>query len=70
MPQTLASLLVHVIFSTKNRAPVIAPEFETRLFGYIGGILKECGARAHIVNGVSDHVPMLITLPPSVSPRT
>jgi REP-associated tyrosine transposase len=40
MSQTLTSLLVHLVFSTKNREPVITPDVEPNLFAYIGGILK------------------------------
>jgi putative transposase len=40
MAQTLTSLLIHIIFSTKNRLRLITPEIEPDLFAYIGGILK------------------------------
>jgi hypothetical protein len=36
MPHSFAYLLVHVIFSTKNRAPDLSPELTTRLFPYMG----------------------------------
>ncbi len=45
MAQPLVSLLVHVIFSTKNREPLITPEIEPELFAYIGGILKNNESR-------------------------
>jgi hypothetical protein len=41
MPHTFASLLVHVVFSTKNRAPDLPAEPTGRLFPYMGGIVKE-----------------------------
>ena len=40
MAQTLTSLLVHIVFSTKHRVPIITPEVEPDLFAYMGGILK------------------------------
>ena len=40
MAQTLTSLIVHLVFSTKNRVPIITPEVEPDLFNYMGGILK------------------------------
>jgi hypothetical protein len=40
MSQTLTSLLVHLVFSTKNRERLITPEVEPDLFAYIGGILS------------------------------
>jgi hypothetical protein len=41
MPRTFASLLVHVVFSTKNRAPNLPAELTGRLFPHMGGIVKE-----------------------------
>ena len=40
MSETLTSLLAHLVFSTKNRTPLITPEIEPELFAYMGGILK------------------------------
>ena len=41
MPHSFASLLVHVIFSTKDRASDLSPELAARLFPYMAGIVKE-----------------------------
>ena len=41
MAQTVVSLLLHVIFSTKNRQTLITPDIEPELLAYMGGILKE-----------------------------
>jgi len=41
MPRTFASLLLHVVFSTKNRAPNLSAELTGRSFPYVGGIVKE-----------------------------
>ena len=38
MAQTLVEIIIHVVFSTKNRENFIAPEIEKELFVYIGGI--------------------------------
>ena len=66
MPQTLTSVLIHVIFSTKNRAPDIRLPVRERLWLYIAGILRSSGANVHIVNGGLDHVHVLFTLPPTL----
>jgi REP element-mobilizing transposase RayT len=65
MPQTFTSLLCHLIFSTKNREPFLDPELRPRLFGYMGGILREEGATPLIVNGPEDHVHALVATPPT-----
>ena len=61
MAQTLVSLLVHVIFSTKNREPLITPEIEPELFAYIGGILKNNESRLLDAGGTFYHVHLLIS---------
>jgi putative transposase len=67
MPHSFAYLLVHVIFSTKNRAPDLSPELTTRLFPYMGGIVRECKGTALIVNGPADHVHLLLSIPATTS---
>jgi REP element-mobilizing transposase RayT len=61
MAQTLVSLFVHVIFSTKNRERLITPEIEPELFAYVGGILKNHESRLLHAGGTSDHVHLLIS---------
>ncbi len=64
---SLSSLHVHLIFGTKHRKPMITPELRTRLHAYLGGIARELDAKAVIVNGMTDHVHMLVTMPPKIS---
>ena len=61
MSQTLTCLLVHLIFSTKNRVPIITPEVEPDLFAYMGGILKNYESRLLDAGGTSDHVHLLVS---------
>ena len=61
MAQTLVSLLVHVIFSTKNREPFITCEVEPKLYAYIGGILNNHESRLLNAGGTTDHVHLLIS---------
>ncbi len=67
MPQTLTSILVHVIFSTKERRASLKAEIRPKVFAYLGGIVARKGGRAHIVGGVDDHVHLLVKLPSSLS---
>lgn len=62
MPQSLARILVHVVFSTKHRQPLIKPEIEDELFKYLCGILREHESPAFNINGTEDHVHILISL--------
>ena len=61
MAQTLVNLMVHVIFSTKNRVPLITPEIEPELFAYIGGILKNHNCRLLDGGGTANHLHLLIS---------
>jgi REP element-mobilizing transposase RayT len=60
MPYSFASLLVHVIFSTKNRACDLSPELAARLFPYRAGIIRERKGVPLIINGPADHVQLLV----------
>jgi putative transposase len=62
MGHTFANLLVHVIFSTKGRAPMLDENLRVRLFPYMGGIVRDLQSTALIINGPSDHVHLLLTL--------
>ena len=54
MAQTLVSLMLHIVFSTKNREPLITPEIEPELFAYMGGILKHNESRLLVSGGTAD----------------
>lgn len=62
MPQSLFKILVHVVFSTKNRVDLIAPEIESDLFGYIHGIIENNDSKLIIANGTANHVHLLLSL--------
>ena len=62
MPQSLACILIHVVFSTKNRAPLITPKLETELFPYMATCAKELHSPALAINGTNDHVHLLMAL--------
>ena len=67
MPHSFASLLIHAIFSTKNRAPDLSPEIAGRLFPYMGGIVRERKGVPLIINGPADHVHLLVSIPTNES---
>ena len=62
MPQSLSSILIHLIFSTKNREPFLSPEIEAELYPYIASIFKVMKSPALIIDGASDHVHTLFSL--------
>lgn len=64
---THTNLLNHIVFSTQGHLPLITSEINAELFAYMGGLIKELKGKPIIINGMSDHVHLLILLPPNVS---
>lgn len=62
MPQSLANIIVHLVFSTKNRQRLITSNLREELHSYLGGILKNIGCQPLTVGGVEDHVHLLFAL--------
>jgi putative transposase len=67
MPRSFTDLLVHAIFSTKDRRASLGDDIQAELFAYLGGIIRKIGGKALLVNGVSDHVHLLIRIPADMS---
>mgnify|MGYP000420315190 FL=1 len=68
MAQSLANIVVHLVFSTKNRAPFIKPEIETRIWEYVGGIARHHKMTAIQIGGIEDHLHALVLAPATLSP--
>jgi REP element-mobilizing transposase RayT len=62
MPQSLANILIHAVWSTKERRPLISDGVRVGLHGYMAGILKNIESPALIINTVADHVHVLCQL--------
>ncbi len=62
MSQSLANNLIHLIFSTKNREPLLLLEIRPTLFAYQSGILKQLESPSLVIGGVADHVHVLFCL--------
>jgi len=65
MPSTHASLHFHLIFATKDRFPLIAKEWQLRLHAYLGGLVRHLGGVPDEINGMTDHVHLLVGLRPT-----
>ena len=62
MPQSLSSILIHLVFSTKNREPFITPAIESELHPYMAKILRELKSPSLVINGTTDHLHILFSL--------
>lgn len=69
MPQSLAKILIHTVFSTKDRRPFLRDQtVREELHRYLGGILHNQDCQPVIVGGVEDHVHLLSTLSRTCAP--
>ncbi len=67
MGHTFSHVLLHVIFSTKNRMRLIQPDFRQRLYEYLAGIARDEFGAARKIGGTDDHLHGLISLRTDVS---
>lgn len=61
MAQTFTSLLLHIVFSTKDRADLIPAAVEPNLYAYFGGITENQGGRLLAAGGTANHVHLLVS---------
>ncbi len=67
MPQSLANVLVHLVFSTKDRTPHLTGEIREELFPYMGGVLRNLECPVLQIGGAEDHVHILLRLSRTVA---
>ncbi len=60
MPSAFTQNYYHTVFSTKQRAMLITPEIEERLYPFLGGIVRDLRCTPIAVNGMPDHVHLLV----------
>src|SRR5262245_35667018 len=68
MGSTYASLYYHFVWSTKERRNFIQPDLEPRLHAWLGGAIRRLGGVARQINGMPDHVHLLVSLRPKYAP--
>jgi len=61
------SCLVHCVWATKERRPLIKPDLQPRLWSYLGGIARENKMKAWVVGGMADHAHILLSIPSTLS---
>jgi putative transposase len=62
MPQSLARLHVHLVFSTKHREPLISDAVRATLHAYMATVLQNLGCSPVLINSVEDHIHLLFDL--------
>lgn len=61
------NLLYHIVFATKERAPLITDALRPALHEYLGGTVRGLTGTALEVGGIADHVHLLVILPPTIA---
>ena len=67
MSHTYLSLLVHCVFSTKERRILVPAELKTSLWPYMAGIARTNKFKAVAVGGMQDHAHVLLSLPTTIT---
>jgi putative transposase len=67
MPQSLSKVIIHIIFSTKDRESWLDTDVRPRMHVYVATICRELNAETLRVGGVADHPHIVTTLPRTLS---
>ena len=57
----------HLVWTTRDREPLIQPDIEKRLYAYIVYKAAELGVYVYAINGCSDHVHLIVSIPPKLA---
>jgi len=60
MPGTFSQVLLHFVFATKDRRPLVQEKIAARLYPFIGGIVRDEKGSLHAIGGMPDHIHLLI----------
>ena len=67
MANTFSQIYIQTVFAVSNRQSLIKPEFKEDLYKYMTGIVKNQGQKLIAINGMADHVHILIGLRPAMA---
>ena len=68
MPQSLAQVIIHIVFSTKNRDPFLSDaDIRKEMHSYLGGTCNKLDCPVIVAGGVSDHVHILLKFSRNIS---
>jgi putative transposase len=62
MPQSLALIIVHIVFSTKDRLPLLSEDIRPQLHAYLATVSRDHGCDCYRTGGIADHVHLAIRL--------
>ena len=68
MPQSLSQVIIHIVFSTKDRQPWLDSAIRPRVHAYLATVCRDCKCEAYRVGGIADHVHIAAKLARTISP--
>ena len=67
MANTFSQIYIQMVFAVENRQSLIKPDFKEELYKYITGIVRNQGQKLIAINGMPDHVHILVGLQPAMA---
>jgi len=67
MANTYTQLYIHIVFAVLGRESLISNSWKDELYKYIAGIIKEKGQKPYIINGMHEHIHILISIHPNIN---
>ncbi len=67
MADTYSQIYIHIVFAVKGRSNLISPKWKDELYKYITGIITNDGQKLIAINGMPDHIHILIGLKPTIA---
>jgi len=66
-PGVFTQMYVHIVFAVANKQALLKQDFRKEVFKYISGIIRSKKCKSIIVNGVDDHIHILLGLHHTIS---
>ena len=68
MANTYTQLYIHYVFAVQNRLSLISSKWQIQLYKYMNGIIEQQGHKPYAINGMPDHVHILVSMSPVQAP--
>jgi putative transposase len=67
MADTYSQIYIHIVFAVKGRSNLISPKWKDELYKYMTGIITNDGQKLIAINGMPDHIHILVGLKPTIA---